>query len=166
MIKRTKAIWDEHTRLLWDMELIRTVADEVGYTPFDHVIKNIDRVVTFLSEHVMPHARAEEPTIYAAAQKTTGPHAIDMMKRDHWQIAVLADELSALRHHLVEFTPGDVQAKALRRVLYSLYATIKLHLAKEEEILLPVLERMSEDEATRIIDLMSAEEARATPTSR
>ena len=45
--------------------------------------------------------------------------------------------------------------QALRRVLYGLYAIIKLHLAKEEEIYLPILEaRIPADEVDHLIEAM------------
>ena len=45
--------------------------------------------------------------------------------------------------------------QALRRVLYGLYAIIKLHLAKEEEIYLSILEaRLPAEEVGRLVEAM------------
>lgn len=52
----------------------------------------------------------------------------------------------------------DVSAqkfKALQRVLYGLYALVKVHFAKEEEVYLPILEeRLSPEEAREMFEAM------------
>jgi iron-sulfur cluster repair protein YtfE (RIC family) len=46
---------------------------------------------------------------------------------------------------------------ALRRVLYSLYALLKLHFAKEEEIYLPLLDiKLTAEEAHSMFEKMEA----------
>jgi iron-sulfur cluster repair protein YtfE (RIC family) len=46
---------------------------------------------------------------------------------------------------------------ALRRILYSLYTLLKLHLAKEEEIYLPLLEtKLTAEEAHAMFEKMEA----------
>jgi iron-sulfur cluster repair protein YtfE (RIC family) len=58
---------------------------------------------------------------------------------------------------------SESNEQALRRVLYGLYAIIKLHLAKEEEIYLPLLEaRLGTEEVQRMFEVMkrTAQEAK------
>ena len=46
-------------------------------------------------------------------------------------------------------------AKALRRVLYGLYALVKVHFAKEEEVYLSILDaRLTPEEAHRMFEAM------------
>jgi iron-sulfur cluster repair protein YtfE (RIC family) len=50
---------------------------------------------------------------------------------------------------------SESDEQALRRVLYGLYAIIKLHLAKEEEIYLPILEaRLPVEEVNGLVEAM------------
>ena len=50
---------------------------------------------------------------------------------------------------------SESDEQALRRVLYGLYAIIKLHLAKEEEIYFPILEaRLAASEVDHPVEAM------------
>jgi iron-sulfur cluster repair protein YtfE (RIC family) len=52
--------------------------------------------------------------------------------------------------------------RELRRILYGLYALVKLHFAKEEEIYLPLLDRrLSSEEGRDLFEAMEKEAARA-----
>ena len=52
-------------------------------------------------------------------------------------------------------TLAPLQAKSLRRVLYGLYALVKVHFAKEEEVYLPLLDaRLLPDEAGALFAAM------------
>jgi iron-sulfur cluster repair protein YtfE (RIC family) len=51
--------------------------------------------------------------------------------------------------------------RELRRILYGLYALVKLHFAKEEEIYLPLLDRrLSSEEGRDLFEAMEKEAAR------
>ena len=77
------------------------------------------------------------------------------MSRDHLEVIRLTEELEALRLHLFYAPLSEAEEQALRRVLYGLYAIIRLHLAKEEEIYLPILEaRLHAEEVNRLVDAM------------
>jgi len=77
------------------------------------------------------------------------------MSRDHLEVIRLTEELETLRLHLFYAPLSESSEKALRRVLYGLYAITKLHLAKEEEIYLPLLEaRLHSEEVDRMVEAM------------
>jgi hypothetical protein len=77
------------------------------------------------------------------------------MRRDHVEVVRLAEELGILRGQLAGATLSDAHAKALRRVLYGLYALVTVHFAKEEEIYLPLLDaRLTADEAQHMFAAM------------
>ncbi|HEY6410535.1 MAG TPA: hemerythrin domain-containing protein, partial [Ktedonobacteraceae bacterium] len=91
------------------------------------------------------------------------PGATATMSRDHVEIGRLTEELASHKLQLSEKTISESQEKALRRVLYSLYAIVKLHLAKEEEIYLPLLDaRLPQSEARDMFEAMetAAKEAK------
>ena len=59
---------------------------------------------------------------------------------------------------------NELQIKELRRVLYGLYALVKVHFAKEEEIYLPLLDaRLTPEDAHRMFEEMemAAQEAKS-----
>ena len=93
----------------------------------------------------------------------SAPAATATMSRDHVEIGRLTEELASLKMQISEKSVSESQEKDLRRVLYGLYAIIKLHLAKEEEIYLPLLDaRLTPDEAREMFEAMetAAKEAK------
>jgi hypothetical protein len=69
----------------------------------------------------------------------------------------LTDELALLRAGWSSASVTDLQTQSLRRVLDGLYALVKVHFAKEEEVYLPLLDaRLSAAEAHQMFEAMEA----------
>jgi hemerythrin-like domain-containing protein len=158
MTYRTQPLREEHKQLLPHIEYIREAADLVGDAPPEAFARTLDDVHTFIVHHLMPHARAEERVLYPAVERALhAAGATATMIRDHREIERLSDELGELRWQVGTRPVVDHEAKSLRRVLYGLYALIRLHFVKEEEVLLPVLDEMlTADEAIRLFEDMAA----------
>jgi cyclophilin family peptidyl-prolyl cis-trans isomerase len=93
------------------------------------------------------------------------PEATATMSRDHAAFGRLVEELGALQAQMDGASLRETQEKALRRVLYGLYAVVKIHFAKEEEVYLPILDgRLTADEAHQLFEAMgrAAQEARSS----
>jgi hemerythrin-like domain-containing protein len=83
------------------------------------------------------------------------------MRRDHVEVAALTRELTGLTERY-SASETEVAADA-RRVLHSLYAVVRLHFAKEEEVYVPLLEqRLSDDEAADLMTRLDAAHQRLT----
>lgn len=88
-----------------------------------------DHLGAWLREELLPHAQAEEGALYpAAAAQPGGQLLVDGMLAEHRAIIALASDLAAAG------TPVDAAAAA--RALSALFET---HLAKENELILPLL---------------------------
>ncbi len=129
MSKLTHPLREEHRALLPQVELLRTVADSTGEMPIDvfrdDLRDDLDAVYSFLTHHLIPHAQAEERALYPAVARVMGaPDATATMIRDHEEVALLTRELGVLREHLIGVRASDAEVKALRRVLYGLYAIL------------------------------------------
>ena len=150
---------DEHSTLLPHIERLRTTADAVGDAPLDEVQALVNESFEFLVHHLIPHARAEDKALYPIVQQVMGaPTATATMSRDHIEVDQLTRDLGGLRDHLAASpaVPSEL-ARELRRVLYGLYALVKVHFAKEEEIYLPLLDaRLTAPEAARLFSQMEA----------
>jgi len=157
MTSVTQPLRDEHKDLLPHIEALVRVADLVGEAPPDDLHRGIDEAYDFLTHHLIPHAQAEERALYPVVARAMGaPEATRTMSRDHVEVGRLTDELGVLRTKLAAGANGN-QRKALRRVLYGLYAVIKVHFAKEEEVYLPLLDqRLGADDARKMFDAMEA----------
>ncbi len=91
----------------------------------------VDRLVDWCREELLPHARAEEGTLYRPAAATEqGRLLIDGMLEEHRTVARIVDDLARV--------VDPVRAVALAGALE---AIVTGHLAKESEQLLPLLVR-------------------------
>jgi iron-sulfur cluster repair protein YtfE (RIC family) len=101
----------------------------------------VDEVYEFLTQELIPHAHAEDRVLYRAVSKVLGaPQATATMWRDHLEIERYTQEIASIRQQISGKSIESSVETSLRRVLYGLYAVTRLHLAKEEEIYLPLLE--------------------------
>ena len=152
----TQPLREEHKEMLPYIEALRTVADSVGEAPAESLRRGVDEAYAFLTRHLLPHAEAEERALYPVVGKLMGaPQATGTMSRDHVEVSRLAQELGLLRSELSAGSLGAPEAKALRRVLYALYALVRVHFAKEEEVYLPLLDaRLAPEEAERMFEAM------------
>lgn len=130
----------EHRELRPHVEALRRVADLVGTVPPGELDSMLDDSLTFLTHHLVPHARAEEATLYPMVDKAVGAGATATMWREHEEVGTLTRELSDLREELRAGEAVERLANDLRRVLYGLHALVTVHFAEEEEVYLPVLE--------------------------
>jgi iron-sulfur cluster repair protein YtfE (RIC family) len=86
---------------------------------------------TFLTDEILPHARAEERTLYRASRRD--PQAallVEALVREHRELASQAGRLAA------QVRPVAVAATA--EAISTLFAS---HVAKENDLLRPALER-------------------------
>jgi iron-sulfur cluster repair protein YtfE (RIC family) len=161
-----QVVRDEHRELVVRLELLRTVADSIGSTATEALREGVGQAYIFLIHQLIPHAQAEEQVLYPTVGRLLyALEATDTMSRDHLEVIWLTEELEALRLHLFYAPLSESDEQALRRVLYGLYAIIKLHLAKEEEIYLPILEaRLPAEEVDRLVKAMerTVTEAKST----
>lgn len=139
----TQPLREEHRDLLPHIRRIREVADGIPEAPMEEIRTGVDEVYDFLTHHLIPHAQAEEAALYPVVQKALGsPEATKTMSRDHVEVGRYLDELGDLQRNL---SSGNF--KSLQRVLYGLYALVKVHFAKEEEVYLPILDEWLSPEA-------------------
>lgn len=164
LTKLTQPLRDEHKELLPHIEQLRTVADSIGGATVESLRRSLDEIDAFLTHHLLPHAQAEEQALYPVVGELMGaPEATATMSRDHVEIARHIEELEVLRSRLIDETPDTEDERDLRRVLYGLFAIVKVHFAKEEEIYLPILDaHLTDKEASRMFAAMeqAAHEAR------
>ena len=144
---------DEHRHLAAGALRLRLTADSIGSVPLAELRARLDDATSFLDHGLLPHAAAEDEVLYPFVGHLLGSAlATATMHRDHAEVLGLAHELARLRDRLSgdgEVVLDDAAANALRRVLYGLFAVITLHLAKEDEIYLPLIESRATTEQVR-----------------
>ncbi len=158
MTTLTQPLHDEHKELFPHVEQIREVAATVCDAPISEIRKGVEDAYDFLAHHLIAHAQAEDEALYPVVQKVLGsPLATKTMSRDHIEISRYIDELAVLRKGLNVKSLTTPQAQSLQRVLYGLYALLKVHFAKEEEVYLPILDqRLTPESAHEMFENMEA----------
>ena len=155
----TLPLRNEHQELLPHIALLRTIADSIGTETDAAIQQGVEEIYQFLTGHLLPHAQAEERALYPMVNKLMGaPEATATMSRDHSAIGQFIEELGDLRVRLAKSEKSEALEKALRRVLYGLSALVTVHVAKEEEIYLPLLDAQLTPGETRSL-FESMEEA-------
>ncbi|HET9917670.1 MAG TPA: hemerythrin domain-containing protein [Candidatus Binatia bacterium] len=146
MAEVTQALREEHQFLHRQIARLLVVADSVGDLSPNQLQRGIDEVYDFLAHRLIPYAEAEEEVLYPALCKALGtPQATITMSRDHVEISRRTEELRILRGRIQEADFDLFGVKELRRTLYGLHSILTLHLAKEEEIYLPILDNSLND---------------------
>lgn len=135
---------DEHAQLVPHIEQLRQLADGIEHLSPVQRTDGVAAAHRFLTEHLIPHAEAEDVILYPAVARVMGaPAATATMSRDHVEVHRMTEELGRLAA-----AGASADLTALRRVLYGLHALVSVHFAKEEEIYVPMLEQgLSPDEA-------------------
>jgi iron-sulfur cluster repair protein YtfE (RIC family) len=156
MASITQPLRDEHKELYPQIVSLRQAADVLNESLTTQAHDRIEQAYNFLTRQLVAHSRAEEAALYPIVQKIMGSEqSTATMVRDHVEIARLTEELDSLRVHKSQLTITSIQTAALRRVLYGLYALVKLHFAKEEEIYLPLLDsKLTPEDAHAMFEKM------------
>ena len=161
--QHTQPLRDEHAELRPQLEMLRAAADGVGSESRAVLGGRVSSCHSFLVEHLLVHAQAEEAALYPAVETALGcDGATETMRLDHAEIRRLTGELGLLRDTLLRSELDPAGENRLRQVLYGLYVLVMLHLQKEEAAYLPILDaRLTPGQAADVFRRLhsAAEEA-------
>jgi len=122
------------------------LAEMIGRVPPEDYAARFEVECGFLMGQLVPHIEAIEATRYDRLQALMGTrHSMAPMRREHDELRGLFDALCTYRKAAAGDCLDSAAEIGLRRVLYRLYAVLKVHLA-EEDLYLGVLERNLSDE--------------------
>lgn len=135
-----KVTREHHDRLMRHIDQMPDVGDLVGIAPIDELQGRVAEMLAFFASMLLPHMEATEHALYPEFQRLVPCRdLLGSMRREHAEIRRQIDEVRRLHDQLGAgvLTAGD--AAALRRVIFGLYAQLKVHLADEQQCL-PILE--------------------------
>ncbi|HEX7165538.1 MAG TPA: hemerythrin domain-containing protein [Acidimicrobiales bacterium] len=162
MTNPTDPLRQEHRQIRARLSTLRVLADNVDEMPAAEASRELRSALAFLEDGLLPHALAEDGVLYPAVALAMGAsQATATMSRDHLEIARLVGQLRHLSQRFRANATKRVR-RDLRRVLYSLYAVVSLHLDKEDEVYLPLLDGYLSDESAREL-FAEVEHAMHTP---
>jgi len=141
-VAATDPIRDEHRQLAPHIAELSHTATWISTAPPPVVREKLMHALEFLRHHLVPHALAEEETLYPAVEGAMqAPGATETMRRDHIEVLRRVEALEQLRDEIDEI-PTEAQRDQLAASLHGLHAIVSLHFAKEEEVYLPILDRV------------------------
>ncbi|GIF45319.1 heavy metal translocating P-type ATPase [Actinoplanes xinjiangensis] len=124
-------LYTEHQQVRPLVEQVRTVADDLDLPPY--ALRPVRELLEQLRERLLAHERAEEAELMPImARALGGAETTSALSRTHAEIEHQIGRL----HRLVDDLAGlpDVEdVTDIRRLLYGLYAVLRLHNAQEEE---------------------------------
>jgi heavy metal translocating P-type ATPase len=138
----------EHRELLGLVDRVRAVADGLERLPPPQALAEATAVHRFLTERLLPHEQAEDALLYpVVAELLGGEDPTATMSRAHAEIAHLTRLLGGVLTDLGPAGPEPEDLTDLRRILYGLYAILRLHFAQEEEAYLSLLDHGGQERA-------------------
>jgi iron-sulfur cluster repair protein YtfE (RIC family) len=131
----------EHADLQRGVADLARAAAQVSDWSVPDTPDRLRRVRGFLYSRLLPHAEAEEAVLYPLLDKVMGAQgATSTMVADHREIHRRIDAVASLADAVAQGPPSDAELEALREHLYGLWAIVRLHLDKEEQLLFPILD--------------------------
>jgi quercetin dioxygenase-like cupin family protein/iron-sulfur cluster repair protein YtfE (RIC family) len=146
-------ILEEHAGLFPHLDDLGSLASEVTTLGEGELRTRLRDVLTFLRDGLLPHAREEEVSVYPAAEKLLRAvgGATRTMSIDHRFVGEMVEELGGLGEGLL----SRANIESIRRLLYGLQALLQVHFTKENEVYVPLLNRLSPSERHQLYDRLS-----------
>jgi len=124
---------EHHERLLGQVDRMPELADALLTARTDEVRTGLTAMSTFLTGTLIPHVEAAEQTIYPELERMfQNRHSMAPMRREHAEIRRLVTSLAGLTRQLGDGQVTIGRTLGVRRVMFQLYALLKVHLAEEE----------------------------------
>ncbi len=140
----TRRFQVEHLRVRAVLDQIQATADRLGKMDRSTAATSLAELHRLLVDEVQPHEAAEQDELYPALDKLLGGRdPTGPMSRAHVEIAHQIRRLGQVLDELGPDGPDDEDTAELRRLLYGLYAVLKLHTTQEEEAYLTLGEDAS-----------------------
>jgi hypothetical protein len=152
---------EHHALIEPHVDRLPQLADMIGRVDPDHFSRAFQEECGFIVGRLVPHMEAIEAALYGRLDAIMeGRHSMAPMRQEHEQLRALFRSLCRYGELAAGGELADADEIGLRRVLFRLYAMLKVHLA-EEELYLGVLDRnVGDDEKDRLaqgIDHAAAE---------
>lgn len=127
---------EHHERLLLRVDQMPAVGDLFLTAEGTEVQRAASEMSEFLLGTLIPHVDAAEQTLYPELERLLqNRHSMAPMKREHTEVRRLATDFARLAEQIAGGPVSPGKRLALRRVLFQLYALLKIHLAEEEAYL-------------------------------
>ncbi len=132
---------NHHKGIAAELEAMEKTVEALTARNMKSKAGDLGHIVHFLLDDLTPHAQAEEGVLYPPAEGLIKQHgkATAPLELEHRTLEALISEF----HDLAESLPvADEQAlRRLQQVTRQISFLVRLHIEKEEQIVLPLLEQ-------------------------
>jgi hypothetical protein len=127
------------------------LAAMLGSTDRAEFSGQFERECRFVTDQLVPHMEAIEGALYERLEAVMeGRHSMAPMRDEHALLRRLISSLCGYRAQVLAGDLTEADEIGLRRVLYRLYAILKVHLAEEEQYLAVLDHALDEQEKERL----------------
>lgn len=132
----------EHHELIEPhVDRLPELAEMIGHVTPEVFSATFQEECSFIVGRLVPHMEAIEASLYGRLEEVMDKrHSMAPMRQEHERLRALVASLCEYSELVAEERLTEADQVGLRRVLYRLYAMLKVHLA-EEELYLGVLDR-------------------------
>jgi iron-sulfur cluster repair protein YtfE (RIC family) len=142
---------EHHERLIEHVNEMPALGAMILTAPIEELRPRLTATSEFLNTLLMPHLEAAEATLYPELERMfQNRHSMAPMRREHAEVRRLVAEFTRLEKAVGDKRPTIGKTVALRRVVFTLYALLEVHLV-EEELYIPIVRHGVTDEAAEII---------------
>jgi hypothetical protein len=142
---------EHHERLMRHVDHLPEIAELLLHASVEELEPRLDEVNELLNGLLMPHLEAAETNLYPELERLMqNRHSMAPMRQEHEAIRRRVADFGRMRSAFTGRRPSVSQAVVLRRLVYRLYALLKVHLV-EEEIYIHLIERGVEPEAAEML---------------
>ncbi|WP_233889500.1 heavy metal translocating P-type ATPase [Paraburkholderia flagellata] len=125
----------EHTQLEPVIEQIRQLADELPDLPATTVKGRLSDLGALLKQRLIPHEARDDAQVYPQlAPLLGGDDPLASMSAMHREIFHVTQTLNRMANDMPTDGPDSEWLREIQRLLYGLYAVVRLHFAQEDEL--------------------------------
>jgi hypothetical protein len=123
---------EHHQRLIRHVDRMPQVAELMNSGTHEEFRLALDEMNDFLAELLLPHMEAAERVLFPELERLMqNRHSTVPLRREHEQIRASIDDLARLRGVAKKDVLSMNEKIALRRIVFRLYALLKIHMAEE-----------------------------------
>ena len=131
---------EHHEQIEPHVDRLPQLAEMIGRVTPEAFSESFQEECSFIIGRLVPHMEAIETTLYGRLEQVMDHrHSMAPMRREHDQLRRLFGSLCEYSELVADDRLSEADQIGLRRVLYRLYAMLKVHLA-EEELYLGIIE--------------------------
>lgn len=146
-----KVTHEHHGRMMARVDQLPAIGDMLLTAPAKELKPRLDEIDELLNALLLPHMEASEANLFPELERLMqNRHSMAPMRKEHETIRRLCAAYTRLYKALGDRRPSVGQAVALRRVVFRIYALLKIHLV-EEEIYIRVIDHGVAPEAAEVL---------------